>query len=122
MPGSLIRCAVDGDGDGVINVRASSADAIASVANYLRQHGWIPGLPVFAPVALPDNAGRLVDGGLEPTLSWAQLVAHGATAQPGIGQTKWEHYPLGVVDLQDEPRHLDEYRTDRKSTRLHSSH
>src|SRR3546814_11873743 len=40
MPGSLIRFAVDGDGDGVINVRASSADAIASVANYLRQHGW----------------------------------------------------------------------------------
>src|SRR3546814_13637308 len=83
MPGSLIRFAVDGDGDGVINVRASSADAIASVANYLRQHGWIPGLPVFAPVDLPENAGRLVDGGLEPTLSWAQLVARGAKAQPG---------------------------------------
>src|SRR3546814_14895099 len=57
MPGSLIRFAVDGDGDGVINVRASSAGALASVANYLRQHGWIPGLPVFAPADLPGNAG-----------------------------------------------------------------
>lgn len=113
MPESLIRFAVDGNNDGIINVRTSSADAIASVANYLRHHGWVPGLPVFAPVALPENAKQLVDGGLKPTLTWQQLQAKGATVRKGsrTEPESWKNYLLGVVDLQDEPRNTDEYRT-----------
>jgi len=112
MPGSLMRFAVDGDHDNVVDVRGEPADAIASVANYLRQHGWVPGLPVFAPVALPDDAGRLVDGGLHANLPWPQLKAQGARTRPGVPQeAPWKQYPLGVVDLIDEPRHLNEYRT-----------
>jgi membrane-bound lytic murein transglycosylase B len=111
MPESLMRFAVDGNGDGIVNVRTSSADAIASVANYLRHHGWVPGLPVFAPVVLPRAPGQLVDGGLKPTLTWRQLQKQGATVRKGARTTRWENYRLGVIDLRDEPRNTDEYRT-----------
>jgi membrane-bound lytic murein transglycosylase B len=38
--------AVDFDGDGRRDLFGSNADAVASVANYFKQHGWRPGEPV----------------------------------------------------------------------------
>lgn len=111
MPGSILRFAVDGDGSGHIDLAGNATDAILSVANYLREHGWVPGLPVFAPVVLPADAGSLVAGGLKPSLSWPELSAKGARVRPGARNTAWEKYPVGVVDLIDEPRNLNEYRT-----------
>lgn len=112
MPGSLIRFAVDGNHDGVVDVRGEPNDAIASVANYLRQHGWVPGLPVFAPVILPKSADSLATTtGLQPDQDWPHLKSQGATIRHGAGSTRWTEYPLGVIDLVDEPRNLDEYRT-----------
>ena len=110
MPGSLMRYAVDGDGDKRIDLHGSVADAVASVANFLIEHGWQPGLPVFAPVQLPANPGELVAGGLAPTLTWQELqAAHAATgAAPGAA---WQAHKLGVIDLVDEPRQRVEYRT-----------
>lgn len=43
MPSNYVRYAVDGDGDGRRDLIRSKADALASTANYLRGHGWIPG-------------------------------------------------------------------------------
>lgn len=111
MPGSIMRYAVDGDGDGHIDLLYDPKDAIPSVANYLREHGWVPGLPVFAPVLLPPDAGALVAGGIVPSTDWAKLQARGARTRPGAANTAWQRYPLGVVDLVDEPRNLKEYRT-----------
>ena len=39
MPSNLPRYAVDGDGDGIIDLFAP-ADAVASLSNYLARHGW----------------------------------------------------------------------------------
>jgi len=111
MPGSLLRYAVDGDGDHRIDLSSSPDDAIVSVANFLRQHGWQPGLPVFAPVILPDNAAKLVKGGLEPTYTWSELRALGAKDRPGPFPDTWKQHLLGVVDLLDEPRNTAEYRS-----------
>ena len=111
MPGSLLRYAVDGDNDKQIDLRGNPDDAIASVANFLRLHGWQPGLPVFAPVTLPGNASKLVVGGLEPTYEWSQLKAKGAKAHAGATQMPWQNHRVGVVDLLDEPRKLEEFRT-----------
>src|SRR5690625_874010 len=90
MPGSLLRYAVDGDRDGHIDLHNNTADAIASVAAFLRYHGWTPGLPIFAPVKLPDNAADLVDGGIDPTLSWQTLVERGASVLPGHHDIQWQ--------------------------------
>jgi len=42
LPKSILLYAVDGDGNGVIDLN-SRADALASTANFLRGHGWQPG-------------------------------------------------------------------------------
>lgn len=43
MPSNIDRLAVDGNSDGRIDL-FNHDDAIASVANYLKHHGWKPGL------------------------------------------------------------------------------
>jgi len=110
MPGSLLRFALDGDHDGHVDLLNSPGDAILSVANFLRQHGWQPGLPVFAPVTLPSNAASLVKGGLEPTYTWDELKREGATAS-APANANWSQGRLGIVNLVDEPRNTVEYRT-----------
>jgi membrane-bound lytic murein transglycosylase B len=55
MPSSYVKYAADGDGDGVGDIWASVPDALASTANYLRQHGWQPGLPWGFEVAIPEG-------------------------------------------------------------------
>jgi membrane-bound lytic murein transglycosylase B len=67
MPGSIRRFAVDFDGDGRRDLRASPADAIGSVANFLRAHGWADGEPVAVPARVTGERGRmLIDGGVDP--------------------------------------------------------
>jgi membrane-bound lytic murein transglycosylase B len=66
MPGSIRNFAKDGDGDGVIDLRQSRPDAIASVARFLRMHGWQPGMPIYFPIIETENnqaaIKRLADG------------------------------------------------------------
>jgi len=70
MPSSIRSFAVDGDGDGRIDLRQSPQDAIASVANFMRKHGWQPGMPIYFPVqeAAVSEARTLADG--EPVLKY----------------------------------------------------
>jgi len=44
LPSSYLRYAIDGDGDGRADILESPADALASIANYLKQKGWAPGV------------------------------------------------------------------------------
>ncbi len=68
MPSSIRSFAIDGDGDGHIDLRQTPKDAIASVANFLRKHGWQPGMPIYFPIPESgiDAARALADG--EPQL------------------------------------------------------
>lgn len=70
MPSSIRSFAIDGDGDGRIDLRQSPKDAIASVANFMRQHGWQPGMPIYFPVQEGGvgEARALADG--EPQLKY----------------------------------------------------
>jgi membrane-bound lytic murein transglycosylase B len=66
MPGSMRRFALDFDGSGAIDLQRSPADAIGSVANFLREHGWQPGGEVAFPVRLTGEAWRpYADGSIE---------------------------------------------------------
>ena len=55
MPSAYSRYAVDGDGDGHINLWNSERDALASGANFLAQLGWQPGERWGREVLLPDD-------------------------------------------------------------------
>jgi membrane-bound lytic murein transglycosylase B len=54
IPSSYRNFAVDGDNDGKRNLWDSWSDVIASVANYLRMHGWRHGEPVVVAAQLQD--------------------------------------------------------------------
>jgi membrane-bound lytic murein transglycosylase B len=111
MPGSIKRFAVSARGAQEINLSSNMADAIASVANFLVEHGWQRGLPIFVPVRLPASADKLVDGGLKPTLDWPQLQAAGAKLAPGAKDAPWMRAALGIIDLPEETAGTVELRT-----------
>lgn len=111
MPGSLMRYAVDADGDGTIDLHNSVPDITASVANFLIEHGWQPGLPVFAPVELNDSQAKtLVDGGLKPLLNWEQIKQSQAIKNAPESNHAWKEQPLGIIDLAEQSRGTAEYR------------
>jgi membrane-bound lytic murein transglycosylase B len=66
LPSTWLRVAADGDGDGDKDIWRSAPDALASIANYLSNAGWRPGIPwgisVTVPAGLDRNAikGRLM--------------------------------------------------------------
>jgi len=67
MPSSARRYAVDFDGDGSIDLQRSRADAIGSVANFLKVHGWQHGADVLLDARVGGEAWRaLAGGGFEP--------------------------------------------------------
>jgi len=78
MPGSYRAYAVDGDGDGKRDLIGNIEDAIDSIANYFKRHGWTTGAPVISPLQFaagltPDAAA--LDG---RSLSLDELRRYGA--------------------------------------------
>jgi membrane-bound lytic murein transglycosylase B len=80
MPGSYMKFAVDFDGDGQIDLSGNPTDAIGSVANFLRQHGWKPGEIVALDAEVKGDAFRAyADGGVSPRHTLEELAKAGAT-------------------------------------------
>jgi len=77
LPSSYRRYAVDFDGDGKRDL-GSVADAVGSVANYYRAHGWHSGGTVIVPVEEGGGeADALVELGIRPQLKVAELKLRG---------------------------------------------
>ncbi len=75
---SFRRYAVDFDGDGRRDLWNNPADAIGSVANYFKRHGWRPGEPVAIRVQVRGESWReLLAAGIRPRFSPAELRAAG---------------------------------------------
>lgn len=55
MPSSYRKYAVDFTGDRHSDIWNSTADALASTANYLKGYGWVQGLPWGLEVTLPNG-------------------------------------------------------------------
>ncbi|EKT57528.1 lytic murein transglycosylase [Providencia sneebia] len=62
MPTSYLAYAVDGDGDGKIDIWNNKADVFASIANYLATEGWQSALPWGYQVNLPADFNRQLEG------------------------------------------------------------
>jgi membrane-bound lytic murein transglycosylase B len=77
MPTSLLKFAKDGDKDGLIDLRNSASDAMASIANFLLQHGWMVNQPILIPVKTGsetlDTIRRIADGDPNPKWTLSQL-------------------------------------------------
>lgn len=101
MPTSARNWAVDMDGDGQADL-FSIADAIGSVANFLREHGWEPGVAVSFPVEELAEADpqRLLDAGITPSFTATDFAAAGLPVRfaPATRFTG----KLALVDLVNE--------------------
>jgi len=75
LPKDILERGVDGDGDGLILLKTSPADAILSGARMLQYHGWRPGEPWMSEVTLPDTFDWELTGldTQRPTEDWAAL-------------------------------------------------
>jgi membrane-bound lytic murein transglycosylase B len=82
VPSTFLAHAVDGDGDGVIDLWHSSADALASAAAVLADAGWQRGQACVTEVRLPkDFAYDQADVDVvKPVAEWRQ---RGVTAMSG---------------------------------------
>ncbi|MDV6227169.1 lytic murein transglycosylase [Nitratireductor aquimarinus] len=62
MPTSYLKYAVDGDGNGSADIWNSQADTLASIANYLAQHGWVRGRDWGFEVTVPQGVSCALEG------------------------------------------------------------
>jgi membrane-bound lytic murein transglycosylase B len=75
---SFRHYAIDFDGDGKRDLWHNTADAIGSVANYFKEHGWERGGAVAVPVTVSGGHPQaLVDKGLKPSLKVVDLQRQG---------------------------------------------
>jgi membrane-bound lytic murein transglycosylase B len=109
LPSSIVQYAVSYDGNKQIDLRTSQADAIGSVANYLRQNGWESGRPVVWKIG--SDAGSLgvaqaaANGQPEPHWPLDQLLRAGLLLnEPNVDVAAEAGTPVTVVDLPSPGR------------------
>jgi membrane-bound lytic murein transglycosylase B len=104
LPGSVRRFAVDGDRDGRIDLATSPADAIASVANFLKEHGWEKDGPVAASASVEgERFVALIEEGIVPRRTAGELAEFGVISDAAA------NLPAALIDLATPQQPL-EYR------------
>lgn len=70
--------AIDFDGDGIRDLLGNPVDAIGSVANYFKRHGWKSGEPVTFPAQVKgDDYTKLISKELKFKHSWQDIQNKG---------------------------------------------
>jgi len=88
MPSNYRKLAVDGNADGDVNL-FHVQDAIPSVANYLRHHGWQPGELIATRAAVrKDFDETLIGKGLKPNHSIDKLEEGGFYSQKKVDASR----------------------------------
>lgn len=91
--------AVDGDGDGQVNLFDNITDITASVANYFVRHGWQAGQAVAKPLtAIADNSIAKLEPGVKTNYKWSDLVNHGLVSKHRIE----DETPVALVRLEQK--------------------
>ena len=109
MPRSYLNYAIDFDGDGSVDLRANPVDAIGSVANFLKQHGWRAGEPIQVAAKVNNSEmGPFVDGNVRPRHTLTELAKAGIGVR-GVTPPGQDDAPAALVELST-PRRPSEYR------------
>lgn len=114
MPSSIRNYAVDYSGDGKINLTSDVADAIGSVANFLKQHGWQAGQPVAWNIAADRGSQGLAEAGAdgqpEPHWKLGDFIKAGMLMnEPRLDVGSALDTPVLIVDLPT-PGQATQYR------------
>jgi membrane-bound lytic murein transglycosylase B len=81
MPSSILKYAVDFDGNGRVDLAEGGPDVIGSIANFLATAGWQRGVPTHfdvTPPVDPEARAKLLAPDIVPTFSAADMTALGA--------------------------------------------
>ncbi|WP_407275194.1 lytic murein transglycosylase B [Halothiobacillus sp. DCM-1] len=84
IPSSYLAYAVDGNGDGRVDLFHSDADVFASVANYFAEHGWVDHAPVAFEVTLDARQQAAVASQLNTGRDLKPKWTAGALRQLGV--------------------------------------
>jgi membrane-bound lytic murein transglycosylase B len=77
MPSSYRQYAVDFNHKGWADLFEDDADAIASIANYLKKHGWNQNEQIALRAIAKGDSTDLIKKSFKPTLTESDLEAHG---------------------------------------------
>jgi membrane-bound lytic murein transglycosylase B len=106
IPSSYRAYAVDGDGDGRVDLWGSIEDILASVANYFSAHGWRPGEPVVAPaVAGAKDPAALAHQGLSANTTLGALWDAGVGLAGPAARDRSTAAGLFVLEHEEGPRY-----------------
>jgi membrane-bound lytic murein transglycosylase B len=94
MPSSYMKYAVDWTGDGHADIWNSTADALASTANYLKGYGWVAGLPWGIEVTLPGGYDHRLNKASFASFSAAGVRRADGRGLPSSGEGRL-FYPAG---------------------------
>jgi len=100
MPTSYRAYAVDFNDNGRRDLFVETADAIGSVGNYLKVHGWVGGQAIVREVsqAISPAAAALVGTRAKPRLSAAELAEAGIRIDTNGGSAKMALFALQEAD------------------------
>lgn len=101
MPSSYRHFAVDADGDGRRDVWHSTADIIASVANYFHKHHWQPGKPVahWLPMATSRHVPALEAQAELGLRNW-KTVANFSAYLPNLPSAWHKDDKVTIIEMQ----------------------
>jgi membrane-bound lytic murein transglycosylase B len=91
MPSSYLQFAEDFDGDGRRDIWSTPADVFASIANYLKGHGWVANQPWGREVQVSADVARRITNGVERRNGTCQATRDMTVALP---MARWQE--LGV--------------------------
>ena len=99
MPSNYLKLALDYDKDGEIDLWHSEADAIGSIANYLKHHGWQYGKRVAIPARIEQMAAvePLINKGRAPLHSMREWADKGVWVT-----TDYDSQQAGLIGLREQ--------------------
>ena len=104
MPSNYMKLSVDYDRDGRVDLWGSEADAIGSIANYLKHHGWqyLKPAAITARVDSKESVDELVNKGRKPLYEMSEWSEKGVWATTGYTPGK-----AGLIGLRESESHVD---------------
>lgn len=105
MPSSYLKYAEDFDGDGRRDIWATPSDIFASIANYMKGHGWVSGDAWGAEVTASPDTRRRISNEVESRAGTCRATREMTVALP---VATWQSLGVRAADGESLPASMPE--------------